>query len=54
MLSAARLGHFLRELLADVPGGGREKVGIAFRELLLNGLDDAGHFDRQLPVDVYC
>jgi CheY-like chemotaxis protein/anti-sigma regulatory factor (Ser/Thr protein kinase) len=49
-----RIQGFLRQLDADLPGDLRESVGLAFRELLLNGIEWGGGLDPNQKVRVAC
>jgi CheY-like chemotaxis protein/anti-sigma regulatory factor (Ser/Thr protein kinase) len=52
--AADRIGNFIQHLEADLPADVRESVGVAFRELLLNGIEWGGHLDPDLKVRVAC
>ncbi len=49
-----RIQSFLRQLHADLPGEVRDSVGLAFRELLLNGIEWGGRLNPAQKVRVAC
>jgi len=49
--TAERLLQFMKEI-ADLPETERERVGMAFREILLNAMEHGGAFDPQTWVQV--
>ncbi len=49
-----RIQSFLRQLHADLPDGVRDSVGLAFRELLLNGIEWGGQLNPAQKVRVAC
>ncbi len=49
-----RIQSFLQQLEADLPDDVRESVGLAFRELLMNGIEWGGHLDPAQKVRVAC
>jgi CheY-like chemotaxis protein/anti-sigma regulatory factor (Ser/Thr protein kinase) len=49
-----RIQTFLQQLEADLPDDVRHSVGVAFRELLLNGIEWGGHLDPAQKVRVAC
>jgi FixJ family two-component response regulator len=49
-----RIQSFVQRLETDLPGDIRESVGLAFRELLLNGVEWGGHLDPEQRVRVAC
>ncbi len=49
-----RIQGFLQQVEADLPDEVRESVGLAFRELLLNGIEWGGHFNPGQRVRVAC
>jgi CheY-like chemotaxis protein/anti-sigma regulatory factor (Ser/Thr protein kinase) len=49
-----RIQSFLQQLEADLPDEVRESVGVAFRELLLNGIEWGGRLDPTQKVRVAC
>ena len=49
-----RIQSFLQQLEADLPADVRESVGLAFRELLLNGIEWGGRLDPTQKVRVAC
>ena len=49
-----RIQGFLAQVEADLPDDIRESVGLAFRELLLNGIEWGGRFDPAQNVRVSC
>jgi len=52
--AADRIQSFLQQLEADLPDEVRESVGLAFRELLLNGIEWGGRLDPTQMVRVAC
>lgn len=52
--AAERIQGFLQHLDTDLPADIRESVGLAFRELLLNGIEWGGHLDPAQNVRVSC
>ena len=46
--AADRIQSFLQQLEADLPDETRDSVGLAFRELLLNGIEWGGHLNPAL------
>lgn len=49
-----RIQSFLQQLEADLPVETRDSVGLAFRELLLNGVEWGGHLNPAQRVRVAC
>ena len=49
-----RIHSFLQQLVADLPDDVRDSVGLAFRELLLNGIEWGGHLNPAQKVRVAC
>ena len=49
-----RIQSFLRQLQADLPDEVRDSLGLAFRELLLNGIEWGGGLDPAQRVRVAC
>jgi CheY-like chemotaxis protein/anti-sigma regulatory factor (Ser/Thr protein kinase) len=49
-----RIQSFLQHLDADLPDDVRDSVGLAFRELLLNGIEWGGHLNPAQKVRVAC
>ncbi len=49
-----RIQSFVRYLEADLPDDVRDSVGLAFRELLLNGIEWGGGLDPEQKVRVAC
>ena len=49
-----RVQSFLSQLEIDLPQDVRESVGLAFRELLLNGIEWGGHMNPAQTVRVAC
>jgi anti-sigma regulatory factor (Ser/Thr protein kinase)/DNA-binding NarL/FixJ family response regulator len=49
--TADRLLQFMKEI-SDLPDEERERVGLAFREILLNAMEHGGGFDPQAHVEV--
>ncbi len=52
--AADRIQSFLQQLDADLPDELRDSVGLAFRELLLNGIEWGGHLNPAQKVRVAC
>jgi len=52
--AAERIQSFVQQLEADLAEDIRESVGLAFRELLLNGIEWGGHLDPRQKVRVAC
>jgi FixJ family two-component response regulator/anti-sigma regulatory factor (Ser/Thr protein kinase) len=52
--AADRIQSFLQQLEADLPAEVRDSVGLAFRELLLNGIEWGGHLNPAQKVRVAC
>jgi FixJ family two-component response regulator/anti-sigma regulatory factor (Ser/Thr protein kinase) len=52
--AADRIQSFVQQLETDLPGEVRDSVGLAFRELLLNGIEWGGHLDPTQKVRVAC
>ena len=52
--AAERVQSFLHRLDADLPDETRDSVGLAFRELLLNGIEWGGQLDPTQKVRVSC
>jgi FixJ family two-component response regulator/anti-sigma regulatory factor (Ser/Thr protein kinase) len=52
--TADRIQSFIQELETDLPDDVRESVGLAFRELLLNGIEWGGHLNPAQKVRVAC
>lgn len=51
-LNAERLVTFLNELPSDRPEDERDRLMIAFQEILLNAMEHGGHFDPDKVVEV--
>jgi CheY-like chemotaxis protein/anti-sigma regulatory factor (Ser/Thr protein kinase) len=49
-----RIQSFLQQLETDLPDDTRDSVGLAFRELLLNGIEWGGQLDPAQKVRVAC
>lgn len=49
--TADRLIQFVHEM-TDLPQEEQEKVGLAFREMLLNAIEHGGHFDPSKHVEI--
>jgi len=52
--AADRIQSFVQQLETDLPDDVRDSVGLAFRELLLNGIEWGGHLDPAQKVRVAC
>ena len=52
LATADRLTQFVRELPADLEADERERIAIAFRELLMNAIEHGGHLDPEKKVDM--
>jgi CheY-like chemotaxis protein/anti-sigma regulatory factor (Ser/Thr protein kinase) len=52
--AADRIQSFLQRLESDLPDETRDSVGLAFRELLLNGIEWGGHLNPAQKVRVAC
>jgi anti-sigma regulatory factor (Ser/Thr protein kinase) len=52
--AADRIRSFVQQLETDLPSEVRDSVGLAFRELLLNGIEWGGHLDPAQKVRVAC
>jgi FixJ family two-component response regulator/anti-sigma regulatory factor (Ser/Thr protein kinase) len=52
--TADRIQSFIQQLETDLPDDVRESVGLAFRELLLNGIEWGGHLNPAQKVRVAC
>jgi CheY-like chemotaxis protein/anti-sigma regulatory factor (Ser/Thr protein kinase) len=52
--AADRIQSFLQQLEADLPDDVRDSVGLAFRELLLNGIEWGGRLNPEQKVRVAC
>jgi FixJ family two-component response regulator/anti-sigma regulatory factor (Ser/Thr protein kinase) len=52
--AAERIQSFLQQLETDLPTETRESVGLAFRELLLNGVEWGGQLNPEQKVRVAC
>ncbi|MEQ1948925.1 MAG: ATP-binding protein [Bryobacteraceae bacterium] len=52
--TAERLVRFMREIVADLPAAERERVGMAFREIVLNGMEHGAAFDGAKHLCVSC
>ena len=52
VLNAERLVSFLNELPSDRPEEERDRLMVAFREILLNAMEHGGHFDPEKVVEV--
>jgi CheY-like chemotaxis protein/anti-sigma regulatory factor (Ser/Thr protein kinase) len=52
--AADRIQSFVHQLETDLPADIRESVGLAFRELLLNGIEWGGHLNPAQTVRVAC
>jgi DNA-binding NarL/FixJ family response regulator len=51
MATANRLQQFIREVV-DLPEAEKEKVGMAFREILLNAMEHGGKFNPERHVEI--
>ena len=51
MITAERLLQFMREV-ADLPDEEVQRVGLAFREMLLNAMEHGGQFDPEKYVEI--
>ena len=49
-----RIQSFVNQLETDLPHDVRESVGLAFRELLMNGIEWGGHLNPAQTVRVAC
>jgi anti-sigma regulatory factor (Ser/Thr protein kinase) len=49
-----RIQSFVHQLEADLAEDIRESVGLAFRELLLNGIEWGGHLNPEQKIRVAC
>ncbi len=49
-----RIQSFMNQLETDLPSEVRESVGLAFRELLMNGIEWGGHLNPAQTVRVAC
>lgn len=54
LLTAHRVVQFVRELRTELPSDIRERIGTAFREMLLNAIEHGGKFDPQQTIKVSC
>lgn len=54
LLTASRVIRFLREMRSELALEIRERIGIAFREMLLNAIEHGGKFDPQQTIKVSC
>jgi two-component system, OmpR family, response regulator len=54
LLTASRVVRFLREMRTELSLEIRERIGIAFREMLLNAIEHGGKFDPQQTIKVSC
>lgn len=54
LLTAHRVVRFVRELRTELPPEIRERIGTAFREMLLNAIEHGGKFDPQQTIKVSC
>ena len=52
LMNADRLVSFLNELPSDRPEEERDRLMVAFREILLNAMEHGGHFDPDKVVEV--
>ena len=52
--AAERIQSFMQQLEADLPEDVRDSVGLAFRELLMNGVEWGGQLDPTQRVRVAC
>jgi anti-sigma regulatory factor (Ser/Thr protein kinase) len=52
--AAERIQSFVQQLETDLPAETRDSVGLAFRELLLNGVEWGGQLDPAQKVRVAC
>ena len=52
MEAADRILQFLHELGSDLPPADREKIAIAFREILLNAIEHGGGYDPEKKVAI--
>jgi CheY-like chemotaxis protein/anti-sigma regulatory factor (Ser/Thr protein kinase) len=52
--AAERIQSFMHQLEADLPADIRDSVGLAFRELLLNGIEWGGQLNPSQKVRVAC
>jgi CheY-like chemotaxis protein/anti-sigma regulatory factor (Ser/Thr protein kinase) len=48
--AAERTTQFLREMQADLPVNTRDDIAVAFRELLMNGIEHGGKYDPRKRV----
>lgn len=54
LLTAHRVVRFVRELRTELPPDIRERIGTAFREMLLNAIEHGGKLDPQQTIKVSC
>lgn len=54
LLTASRVIRFLREMQTELPLEIRERIGTAFREMVLNAIEHGGKFDPQQTIKVAC
>ncbi len=54
LLTASRVVRFLREMHTELSLEIRERIGTAFREMLLNAIEHGGKFDPQQTIKVSC
>lgn len=52
--TAERLTRFMTEMVADLPSAERENIGLAFREIVLNGMEHGAAFDGSKHLCVSC
>jgi CheY-like chemotaxis protein/anti-sigma regulatory factor (Ser/Thr protein kinase) len=52
--AADRIQSFMHQLETDLPDDLRDSVGLAFRELLMNGIEWGGHLNPSQKVRVAC
>lgn len=52
--AAERIQSFVQQLETDLPSETRDSVGLAFRELLLNGIEWGGQLNPEQKVRVSC
>ncbi len=52
LTTVERLTQFMRELPSDLASDERERIAIAFRELLMNAIEHGGHNDPDKTVDL--
>ena len=52
LATADRLIRFMRELPGDLAADERDRIAMAFRELLINAIEHGGHLDPEKTVDL--